>query len=156
MTNKNVIEIHVQRIFEDANTPTDEQFQLWVQTALDTYCTNADLNIRIIDTDESAELNQQFRKKSGATNILSFNYPSPSGELCGDLVICSPLVTSEAIDYEIPAEHHWAHLVVHGCYHLLGYDHETDEDAAKMEPLEIAALEKLGYPNPYDTYGDES
>ncbi len=155
MTINPTIDVHIQRIIEDKSSPSDEQLILWVNTVFEGTSHSVDINIRIVDYTESAELNEQFRHKKGPTNILSFSYPVPGGELSGDLVICAPLVSDQAEENHLPLLQHWAHLVVHGCYHLQGHDHETDETADKMEPLEIAALAKLGYPNPYDeTHGE--
>lgn len=132
--------------------PTQKQFEHWVHTTLIGRRENAEMTIRLVDTAESATLNEQFRQRSGPTNILSFPIetdmilPVP---LLGDLVICVPLVLAEAEQQAKSVEFHWAHLVVHGVLHLLGYDHQTDAMAQTMETLEIAILAELGYPNPY-------
>jgi probable rRNA maturation factor len=108
--------------------------------------------IRLVDDAESAELNQQFRHKSGPTNILSFPFEVPNGmemDLLGDLVICAPLIAREAEQQNKLAEHHWAHITVHGVLHLLGYDHVEEQDAEQMEALEIEILNGLDIANPY-------
>lgn len=150
MTINHTIEVHIQRIIDYKHSPSDEQLRLWVTTVFENYEHAVDINVRIVDYKESEELNEEFRHKKGPTNILSFSYPVPNGELSGDLVICAPLVYDQAEDNQLPWLQHWAHLVVHGCYHLQGHDHDTENAAKLMEPLEIAALAKLGYSNPYD------
>ncbi|WP_462321560.1 rRNA maturation RNase YbeY [Halochromatium sp.] len=126
----------------------------------------AELTIRITDDAEIAELNQQYRSRSGATNILSFPFEPPPGidptepafaemgALLGDLVICAPLVQREAAEQGKTTTAHWAHLVVHGALHLLGFDHLTDAEAAPMETLEIRILGALGFPSPYEVNDD--
>jgi len=136
--------------------PTREQFQLWVEAALDGaehQTDESELTIRIVGTGESAELNQAYRHKSGPTNVLSFPFePIPGIDLplLGDLVICAPVVLKEASEQEKSTESHWAHMVVHGSLHLLGYDHIEATEAESMESLEIVILTALGYDNPYE------
>jgi len=143
----------------DAGTlPSPGDFEHWVRTALDGLLGEADaveLSIRIVDTEESAELNQTYRHKTGPTNVLSFPFEAPEAidfeepELLGDLVICAPVVAQEATEQKKQPQSHWAHMVIHGTLHLLGYDHIEDADAHEMETLEIKLMEKLGYDNPY-------
>lgn len=123
-----------------------------------------DLMIQLAKTDEhvvalcfvgeeaSAEMNSQYRQKAGPTNILSFPYEAMPGvetDLLGDLVVCAPIVISEANAQGKSVEQHMTHLLVHGILHLLGYDHLTEAQAMIMEQLEIDTLAKAGYPNPY-------
>jgi probable rRNA maturation factor len=126
----------------------------------------AELTIRICDEVESAALNQQYRGKPGPTNVLSFPAEPPPGivtndplfaeihAMLGDLLICAPLVRREAAEQGKTEQAHWAHLVVHGCLHLLGYDHITAAEAASMETLEIEILGALGFPSPYEVIDD--
>lgn len=138
--------------------PTAEQFERWITAALTGRKAQAEICIRLIDKPESASLNEQYRNKVGPTNVLSFNSSLPpelaSDFLLGDLVICAPLVVEEALagDYacEYSIEEHWAHLTIHGCLHLLGYDHEIESDAIIMEPLEIEIMLGLGLHDPYE------
>ncbi|MEM7016900.1 MAG: rRNA maturation RNase YbeY [Pseudomonadota bacterium] len=112
-----------------------------------------ELTIRIVSTAESAELNEQWRHRSGATNVLSFPFEPPPGikmSLLGDIVICAAKVHSEAQAQYKTENAHWAHLVIHGVLHLLGYDHIETSDADCMEALEIQILQQLGYANPYE------
>lgn len=111
-----------------------------------------ELSLRIVDTKESAQLNKQYRNKNKATNVLSFPADVPDmiePVLLGDLVICQPLVDQEAMKQGKTSESHWAHLVVHGCLHLLGYDHIEEHEADEMEKLEISILKKFNITNPY-------
>lgn len=147
--------IHLQNASSQKNIPTQKQFKTWVSMALDNQCENLfspAITIRIVDENESASLNQQYRKKSGPTNILSFPYqqhPGIKSSLLGDLVICAPIVIKEAAKQNKNITAHWSHLVIHGTLHLLGYDHIQENEAQKMESLEILLLKQLGYPNPY-------
>ena len=132
--------------------PVEAEFLRWARAALKGHCKPGELSIRIVDEEESAELNSRYRGKEGPTNVLSFPADLPAGvpvPLLGDLVICAPVVAREAQEQGKQAEAHWAHLVVHGCLHLLGLDHETEAQAAEMESLERDILAGMGYPDPY-------
>jgi probable rRNA maturation factor len=146
--------------------PSRQSCRRWIQCALQTAqemlpstrrppvdpAKSVELTLRFVDEAESAALNQQYRHKTGSTNILSFsceNIPEDTTHYLGDLVICVPLVFQEAREQGKQSIAHWAHLVLHGVLHLLGYDHIQEEEAVVMEGLEIKALEKLGYANPY-------
>ncbi|MBT8084141.1 MAG: rRNA maturation RNase YbeY [Woeseia sp.] len=114
-----------------------------------------EITVRIVDANESQQLNKQFRNRDQPTNVLSFplneNRGAPPGTEMplGDLVLCAPLITSEASAQMKDVGDHWAHLLVHGTLHLLGYDHEVDSDAEQMEALEVAILANHGIENPY-------
>ncbi|MGZ8237169.1 MAG: rRNA maturation RNase YbeY [Methylobacter sp.] len=132
--------------------------QLWVDTTLADYDQDTEIVVRIVDEQESAELNEQYRHKSGPTNILSFPVDLPEGielDLLGDLVICAPVVEKEALEQGKTLTHHWAHIIVHGVLHLLGYDHIEDDEAELMENKEIAILNKLQIDNPYTEVKDK-
>ena len=146
------IVVDVQYAAEQRGLPDQAQITHWVEAALAGQRTEAELTVRIVDEEEGRELNEHWRGGSGATNVLSF----PAGdeqtvvpELLGDIVICAPLVSREAAGQGKTEEAHWAHLVIHGVLHLLGFDHVTEHDAAVMESLEIEKLNRLGYGNPY-------
>ncbi|MFM2322863.1 MAG: endoribonuclease YbeY [Pseudomonadota bacterium] len=144
--------ITIQAIVSHTFIPSRYFFQLWVNKALSRHSAISQVNIRLVDKKESAVLNHTYRDKKGPTNILSFSFEAPPGvnsPLLGDLVICAPLVNQEAKQQQKTHLAHWAHLVMHGCLHLLGYDHHNDKEAKRMETLEIQLLEDLGYENPY-------
>jgi probable rRNA maturation factor len=111
-----------------------------------------ELNILIVGSAEGRRYNREFRGRDYATNVLSFPYEAAPGEhsgLLGDLVICAPVVAREAREQRKDPRNHFAHLTIHGALHLLGYDHETDADAERMEALERAVLAMLGIADPY-------
>lgn len=121
---------------------------------------STELTIRVVGAAESRKLNRTWRGKDQPTNVLSFStaaaLPLPRvrgragwGHELGDLAICAPVVVREAREQGKPPAAHWAHMVVHGVLHLLGYDHENDRDAAQMEAREVRILAQLGVPNPY-------
>ena len=112
----------------------------------------AELTIRLVDEAESQQLNREYRGKDRPTNVLSFPADLPAvveSPLLGDLVICAPVVLREAKEQGKTVEAHWAHMVVHGVLHLLGYDHQNEQEAAEMEGIEAALLKEMGYRNPY-------
>ena len=133
-------------------TPAVEQVQQWLTAALQSDYARLEQTIRIVDEPESRTLNQQFRGKDSATNVLAF--PADSDLLdydcLGDLVICAPLVAAEAKAQGKTEDAHWAHLVIHGMLHLQVYDHQTADQVARMEALEVEILDTLGYTNPYN------
>lgn len=146
------IVVDVQYATEQSALPQETQVSRWVETALDGLRNEVELTVRIVDEDEGRALNERWRGGSGATNVLSF----PAGDaskvvpgLLGDIVICAPLVAAEAAAQGKPVEDHWAHLIIHGVLHLLGYDHVEDNEAQVMEALEIETLAGLGIRNPY-------
>ncbi len=126
-----------------------------MEGALSGRCDGGELTVRIVDGAEAAELNRRYRGRSGPTNVLSFPFDGMPGvdlPLLGDIVVCAPVVVREAREQGKPERAHWAHIVVHGVLHLLGYDHVEPEQARIMEGLEKQILGKLGIPDPY---GDE-
>ena len=145
------IEVEVQRETSISSLPSDQQFEQWA-TAVLRGQGEAELVIRLVDQDESRRLNEQFADRNKATNVLSFPAglpPSIGLPLLGDIVICAPLVEREAEDQNKTILAHWAHLTIHGILHLLGHDHQTEEEAADMEALETGLVQSFGYPDPY-------
>ena len=147
-----MIELDLQ-VASDGQAPSLEQLQQWCALALRQRSADSELTIRLVDEAEGRELNNTWRHKDYATNVLSFPADVPEGlldiPLLGDLVICVPVVEREAAEQDKSLEAHWAHLVIHGCLHLLGYDHIDDDEAEEMESLEQNLLAELGHPDPY-------
>jgi len=147
-----MIELDLQ-IASEGQAPSLEQLQQWCALALRQRSADSELTIRLVDEAEGRELNNTWRHKDYATNVLSFPADVPEGlldiPLLGDLVICVPVVEREAVEQGKSLEAHWAHLVIHGCLHLLGYDHIDDDEAEEMESLEQNLLAELGHPDPY-------
>ncbi len=145
--------IDLQLALNDEKVPDKAQFQIWVDAAAAACdCSDKELVIRVTGVDESAEMNDRYRHKSGPTNVLSFPFEDPPGVetgILGDLVICAPLVQREAEDQHKAIEAHWAHILIHGVLHLCGYDHVDQKQADEMEALETTILAGLGYPPPY-------
>ena len=132
--------------------PTTPQFQQWLEAAILPFQPDAEVTVRIVDNSESQQLNFDYRGKDKPTNVLSFPFQCPPGielPLLGDLVICAPVVAQEAAEQGKPLIAHWAHMVVHGSLHLLGFDHINDDDAEQMEAEEVTILQQLGFSNPY-------
>lgn len=148
------VELEVQRATDGAGVdlPTDDDIEGWVRATLAGRKPAAQLVVRIVDETESGELNERYRHRAGATNVLSFPFERPElldPPLLGDIVVCAPVVGREAVEQHKPAGAHWAHMVVHGVLHLIGYDHEAEQDAEEMEALERQILAALGFDDPY-------
>ena len=142
-----------QVVSKSTQLPTAEQFKAWVNAVLVDESEDSEIVIRIVDEDEMIRFNEQYRGKKGATNILSFPFDPPEGtdsQLLGDLLVCAPIVELEAKQQNKNLEHHWAHMIIHGVLHLIGYDHINDMDAEEMEALEIKILIKIKINNPYE------
>jgi len=165
------VKVDVQYATEETDLPDKEALTQWVNAVLLTLSLQTEstylqrqisslfsqkdeleLTIRIVDEAEASQLNETWRQSIGPTNVLSFPFECPPGvdiPLLGDIVICATLVAREALKQQKSLQAHWAHLVIHGTLHLLGYDHISDSQAEIMENLEIRVLDHLGYPNPY-------
>jgi len=145
--------IAIQIISEDDDIPEQDNILKWINAAIINDYQDHEICVRIVDEAESQALNRQYRKKDKPTNVLSFPYHDELDDdiLEGDIIICAPIVVKEAVTQNKSIVAHWAHLVVHGCLHLQGYDHEIPEDADIMEKHEIDILAKLGFNNPYQS-----
>ena len=144
--------INVEYVSNASELPAEAMVAHWAQAALEGYERDVEVGVRIVDESEIIELNQRFRKKTEPTNVLSFPFEDPPGtqtDVLGDVVVCAPIVSSQAQTEGKPLSAHWAHMVVHGIMHLRGYDHETPEEADAMEHMETHILEGLGFPDPY-------
>ncbi len=153
-----MLELDLQIASQAEGLPGEADLRRWCELALRDRSADSELTIRLVDEPEGRELNRTWRHKDYPTNVLSFPADVPDGPngeplldipLLGDLVICAPVVAREAAEQGKPAQAHWAHLVIHGCLHLLGYDHLEEEEAEEMEDLERRLLAELGYPDPY-------
>ena len=147
------IELEIQRLVEDPSIPADDQLESWVRSALNGEG-HVMVNLRIVDEAEGWALNKQWRGRDTATNVLSFPADVPSGDdvrVLGDVVICAPVVVRESVKQGKPLMHHWAHLLIHGLLHLLGYDHINGKHAEVMEAREVEILAGLGIPDPYES-----
>jgi probable rRNA maturation factor len=147
-------DITVQYVTDRKLAPAKATLCLWARQALASQPKQKEITIRIVDVSEMTALNEHYRKKKGPTNVLSFPADLPesmqdSHALLGDIVICATVVIREAAEQHKTVEAHWAHMVVHGVLHLLGHDHEKDDEAEVMEALEINILQQLGFSNPY-------
>lgn len=146
------LDLDLQIAVNNLNLPTQAEFETWVRTAVGQTMPEVELTIRIVEVAESQLLNLTYRGKDKPTNVLSFPFEAPPEvelPLLGDLVICAHVVEQEAIEQNKPLNAHWAHMVIHGCLHLLGYDHIIDLEADEMESLETQLVEGLGFTNPY-------
>ncbi|MCK5888945.1 MAG: rRNA maturation RNase YbeY [Methylococcales bacterium] len=144
--------VDVQVVSLSKQLPDLAQFQYWVDSLLKDDTEDSEVVIRLVDEFEMIQFNEQYRDKKGTTNILSFPFEPPEGmnsKLLGDLLICVPVIEQEALAQDKVLEHHWAHMVIHGVLHLLGYDHLSDEEAEEMEALEMKVLRSIAVENPY-------
>ena len=144
------LNLSVQYACNKEGLPLRPQIRAWVRAALDVDgARGGQITVRLVDAEEGQELNRDFRGKAYATNVLSFPY-EVDPVVCGDLVLCAPVVAREADEQGKTLEAHYAHLIVHGLLHLQGYDHETGKrQARQMEDHERTILAALGFTDPY-------
>ena len=143
--------VHVQYGVPRRGVPAPASFRRWVFAALGRR-RRAEVTVRVVGRAEGTDLNERYRGKAVPTNVLAFPFEAPAGlrgAWLGDLVICAPLVAEEAAAQGKGLSDHWAHLVIHGILHLLGYDHQGEAEAAEMENLEVTLLRRLGVADPY-------
>jgi probable rRNA maturation factor len=155
------LSISVQYASKSANLPERSQVRRWALAAHALMGEgDAVVTIRYADTPEARSLNSQFRGKDYATNVLTFASDLPAvvkprrskrRRYAADIVICAPVITSEAKAQRKSAHDHHAHMVIHGMLHAQGLDHETDAEAAMMEPIEVDALRRFRIKNPYES-----
>ena len=153
------LSIDIQKACASEDSPDEDSIKRWVSAAIRDERDECELSIRIVDEQESADFNQRYRGKSGATNVLSFPFDAVTPEplpILGDLVICAPVVAREASEQLKTIDAYWAHIVTHGVLHLLGYDHIEDHDAEQMESLETAIMLVLDFPPPYRILDESS
>jgi len=144
--------IEIQKASNLSSLPDNKLIIKWAEKALHKNNKKAEIVIRIVDNNESMELNKKWCKKNYAANVLSFPVSKPieqAPNILGDIIICANLVISEAKEQKKNIDAHCAHLVVHGILHLQGYDHNSKSKSNIMESKEINILNELGYDNPY-------
>lgn len=154
------VEIDRQQASNACDLPTTESLKRWVTAVLSHHPDEQrnELTVRFVDADESQELNSAYRSRPSPTNVLSFPFEGPPEvvlPLLGDLVICAPVIQREAREQGKPLHHHYAHMVIHGTLHLMGYDHIEDDEAETMEALECAILAGLGIASPYQPVAED-
>ena len=144
--------VAVQRACAASGVPPSAKLVRWAEAALAGRSEGTQMTVRVVDEEEGAELNERYRRRAGPTNVLAFAFDAPelpSARILGDVVVCAPVAAREAREHAKRLDAHWAHLVVHGTLHLLGYDHDRTENATEMEAAEREILGRLGYPDPY-------
>ncbi len=147
--------LDIQNPNEIADLPSNSDFNLWVKSALIQSGFNqecCEITIRVVDEAESQALNNEYRGKDKPTNVLSFPFEAPppiESDLLGDLVICHAVMAKEAKEQTKAVSDHWAHLVIHGVLHLLGFDHIEEDEAQVMEALEVKILALMNINDPY-------
>ncbi len=145
--------IHVNYQVPRRGLPAAVRLQAWVEAALRAARKRrGEVSLLLVDARQGRELNRQYRDRDYPTNVLSFPVelmPGVKSDLLGDLVICAPVVADEASAQGKPLADHYAHLCIHGSLHLLGYDHQDEAEARRMETLETRILARLGIDDPY-------
>ena len=145
--------VEVQHACDGSGVPASAKLVQWAEAALAGRSEGTRMTVRVVDMEEGARLNERYRGRTGATNVLAFSFDAPelppSVRILGDVVVCAPVAAREAREQSKRLDAHWAHLVVHGTLHLLGYDHHEPGPAEEMEALERTILAGLGYPDPY-------
>ena len=152
-------EIDIQLACQASDIPDEQLIRHWAEAALQAGgADSGSITVRIVEPEESRQLNAGYRGKDRATNVLSFPFSMPEGlpegaleTILGDLVICAAVVNHEASEQDKTSEAHWAHMLTHGVLHLLGHDHQSEQDASEMESLECRILADLGFANPYES-----
>ncbi|MDP2443316.1 rRNA maturation RNase YbeY [Rhodoferax sp.] len=148
MKQLNKLALTVQFATMPVNLPSRAEFRHWAKAAL---LHDVEATLRVVDEAEGMQLNQDYRDKPAATNVLTFAYGAEQddGPLCGDIVLCAAVVEGEAVEQEKTLQAHYAHLTVHGMLHLQGYDHVVENEAIAMEAIESFIMMRLGFPDPY-------
>lgn len=152
--------IDIQNACEDTLPVTEEMLRHWATFSLTPYRKSAELTLRFVDEKEITHLNHVYRKKNSATNVLAFPATYPEDveleyPLLGDVIICPAVLKQESEQLKKSLTAHWAHIVIHGVLHLLGYDHIKDDEAVVMQSIETQLLADLGFDNPYESQTEE-
>ena len=161
MTTQTSLVVDVQVACKDLDVPSAKQITSWATRAVTgagrTLAASVEMSVRLVNREEIRLLNRDYRHLDKATNVLSFpageisGLPAEAVQLLGDVVVCAAIVSDEAAEQGKSVDAHWAHMLVHGTLHLLGYDHQTAADAAEMESLEARILTANGLTDPYLT-----
>ena len=144
--------VDIQRSEALGPVPSDDEIASWVNLVLQHQHCSASVSVRLVDEVEITQLNSQYRELSEPTNVLSFpcDLSDEAGmRILGDIVVCEPVVTREALEQGKNTGDHWAHMVIHGLLHLLGFDHIDSQQAEEMECLEVSLLREINVGNPY-------
>jgi probable rRNA maturation factor len=148
--------IEIQVACSESLPVENEQIILWVNTTLRHLDKIGEITIRVVESEEIADLNQTYRKKDGPTNVLAFPSNLPAHiqaeldtPLLGDVIICPQILLEESQQLEKKLIDHWAHIVIHGVLHLLGFDHIKDRDAEIMQHYETQILAQFNIEDPY-------
>ena len=146
--------VDIQHACDSPLPVSDETLKRWVNLTLKSYRERAELTLRFVNATEMTALNSTYRQQNKVTNVLAFPATYPEDieldyPLLGDVIICPEVLQEESQTLNTPLEAHWAHIIIHGVLHLLGYDHIEEKDADIMRPIEIKLLNELGYDNPY-------
>ena len=159
MTRAPSVEVDVQIACTDPDVPSEGEIQSWIRHALSAsgrpLAAASEVSVRVVDSAEIQRLNSDYRGQDKATNVLSFpagsvtGLPADAVRTLGDIVVCAQVVSGEAAGLGTAVRDHWAHMLVHGTLHLLGFDHVKDADAAEMERLETRILARNGVTDPY-------
>ena len=142
-------EITVQFVTAEPSVPAENEILDWAGRALALADTGGEVTIRITDENEMQSLNSKWRNIDRPTNVLSFPLHEAGSSLLGDIVVCAPVIRREAMQQTGNVNAHWAHIIIHGILHLIGYDHIGEQDAGIMEAKETALMQELGFPDPY-------
>lgn len=156
MSNAVIIEDYLDLQFACQTPPpcSKETLEAWIKAPLIAHQKQAELTVRFVEKDEITQLNETYRKKTGPTNVLAFPSCLPAEikldyPLLGDVIVCPEVLAKESKEQNIPLEAHWAHIVMHGVLHLLGYDHIEEAETRQMQAIEIKLLAQFGFANPY-------
>ena len=146
--------IDIQRACSQPLPLTDQDLEHYAVTALQACCAAGEITLRLVDREEITRLNRSYRQQDKATNVLAFPSCLPDSvildqPLLGDVIVCPAVLQEESISLQKPLSAHWAHIVIHGVLHLLGYDHHNEEETLIMQGLETRLLDQLGFDDPY-------
>lgn len=153
--------IDIQNACDELLPFSEEQINAWVTLPLVTEFPSAELTLRFVNIQEMTTLNHTYRKINKPTNVLAFpaTYPKDLAldhPFLGDIVVCPDVLLKESQSFETSLNAHWAHILIHGVLHLLGYDHIKEDDALIMQSIESRLLATLGYDNPYESTPTEA